>query len=225
MRDRLLRSLERFMITTRETVLRAIRTIGKASINTLARELSLSPVAVRHHVTALQAEGLITASEERHGVGRPLQVYSLTQAALERFPARYIQFSDRLLAELKTSLAPDALEAMFERMAETVTAEHRARLAGKPVEEKLPILIEILGQEGFMARWNSTGELISLIEYNCPYVHIGQRHPEVCQIDEAIIRRVLDADIQKTTCVLTGGEHCEFVVRPTSDKPAAVPQP
>jgi predicted ArsR family transcriptional regulator len=95
-----------------------------------------------------------------------------------------------------------------------MVAEYAAKLEGRTLEEKMKLLVEMLGEEGFMARWNRTGETISLTEYNCPYFRIGQRHPEVCAIDESLIRQVLAAEVEKTNCVLTGAEHCVFVITP-----------
>jgi predicted ArsR family transcriptional regulator len=160
------------------------------------------------------AEGLISSQEVRRGVGRPRRAYTLTEAAQERFPAKYMRLSGRLLDELKASLPPQALEEMFTRMAEGMVAEYQHRLKGKSLEEKMDLLMELLGTEGFMAHWNRTGETISLTEYNCPYLAIGQRHPEVCAIDQTVIRQVLNADVEKTTCVLNGDHHCVFVIRP-----------
>ena len=104
---------------------------------------------------------------------------------------------------------------MLNRIAEGIAAQHQDVLADKTLSERLDALVGILGREGFATRWNQTGEKIALSEYDCPYVRIGQRHPEVCQLDEAIIRHVLLADVEKTHCVLQGGGHCEFLIRPT----------
>jgi predicted ArsR family transcriptional regulator len=200
--------------STRETLLRTLKARGQATVAQLAEALEISPVSVRHHLSSLQAEGLIKSSEARHGVGRPHLVYALTQAAHERFPARYMRLSERLLDELKTSLPREALELMFTRMAEGMVAEYAARLEGKSLEAKMGLLIEMLGAEGFMARWNRTGETIALTEYTCPYLVIGQRHPEVCAIDRTVIQQVLQANVEKTTCVLEGGDRCVFLIRP-----------
>ena len=101
-------------------------------------------------------------------------------------------------------------------MAEGMVAEYGRGMQDKPLDEKMELLVEMLGAEGFMAKWNRAGEAIHLTEYNCPYVRIGQRHPEICTIDQAVIRQVLDADVEKTNCVLTGAERCVFVIRPTA---------
>lgn len=208
------------MVNTREQVLNLIKNRGQVTTAELADALSISAVSVRHHLSGLLADGLIRSTEIRHGVGRPHLSYSLTEAAQERFPAKYLRLSGRLLDELKASLPPQALEEMFARMAEGMIAEYRTRLAGRTLEEKMDLLMELLGTEGFMAHWNRTGETISLTEYNCPYLHIGQRHPEVCAIDETVIRQVLNANVQKTTCILNGGERCVFLITP--QKPGTI---
>jgi DeoR family suf operon transcriptional repressor len=199
------------MSSTREQILRTIKTQNQATVAGLAAALEISTVSVRHHLSSLQAEGLVRSSEVRHGVGRPHLAYALTEAAQERFPARYMRLSGRLIDELKASLPAQALEDMFTRMAEGMVAEYAARLDGKSLDEKMNLLMELLGTEGF---WNKTGETISLTEYSCPYLAIGQRHPEVCAIDQTVIEQVLKASVEKTTCVLDGADRCVFVITP-----------
>lgn len=202
------------MSSTHDEILRAIKAQGRVTVAELAARTDISAVSVRHHLTSLQAEGLVKSAEVRRGVGRPRLVYSLTEAGQERFPARYLRLSERLLDQLKTTLPPAALEEMFTRMAEGMVAENTARFAGKSLEEKMALLMELLGTEGFLAKWNRTGETISLTEYSCPYLRIGQRHPEVCAIDQTVIQQLLNASVEKTTCVLDGADRCVFVISP-----------
>ncbi len=210
------------MNSTRDQVLNTLKTHGPTTIAELAEGLGISPVSVRHHLSALQAQGLIRGTEVRNGVraGRPHLTYTLTDAALERFPTKYMRLSERLLDELKASLPPEAIERMFTHIAADAVSEYAPKLAGKTLEEKMDVLVELLGAEGFMAHWNKTGEQFALTEYNCPYLRIGQRHPEVCVIDQTMIQNVLQANVEKTTCMLDGAERCVFVITP--GKPLAI---
>lgn len=205
------------MDKTRDRILKHIKGHSQVSITDLVEALGLSPVSVRHHISALQAEGLIQSVEVRRGVGRPHLVFSLTDKAQERFQTKYLQFSERLLDELKATLPPSAIEAIFARMAEGMVAEYGQKAHGKSLDEKMDLLVEMLGAEGFMAKWNRVGETIMLTEYNCPYVRIGMRHPEICTIDQTVIQQVLSAEVEKTTCVLNGAERCVFVIRPQAE--------
>ncbi|MGC8856390.1 MAG: helix-turn-helix transcriptional regulator, partial [Anaerolineae bacterium] len=89
--------------STRDRILQTLLRRPKMTINELAEAVGINPISVRHHLTNLQMEGLITAEEERHGVGRPRLVYSLTEEGLERFPTRYLRLTTRLLAQMKES--------------------------------------------------------------------------------------------------------------------------
>jgi predicted ArsR family transcriptional regulator len=202
------------MNSTRETILSTLKSSGPSTIVDLVASTGVTTVSVRHHLSSLQADGLVRAEEARHGVGRPHLVYSLSEAGLEQFPARYVRFSGRLLDELKSTLATEDVEAMFTRIAENIVADNAHRLAGKSLEEKMALVVELLGEEGFMAAWTVAGQNYKLTEYNCPYLHIGQKHPEVCRIDHTLISQALALPVQRSACLLEGDEHCTFTISP-----------
>lgn len=183
-------------------------------MNDLAEATRVTPVSIRHHLSALQADGLVAATESHSGVGRPKLLYSLTQAAMEKFPTKYLRLTDRLLDEMKTAMPAPMIERMFAAIAQDIASDHASRFEGKAVEEKIEILVGLLGEEGFMAAWNKVGDSYHLTEYTCPYFIIGQRHPEVCTIDQTLISKVLDTPVEKTTCLLNGDQRCVFVIHP-----------
>lgn len=213
------------MTTTRDHILQYLKAHGPTSAADLAEMLGITVVAVRHHLGALQAAGLVTTQEVRRSVGRPHLAYSLTSSAEERFPTKYIQLSERLMDELKAVMPAPAIEALFNRMAEGMVADYADRLRDKTLAEKMDVLMDILGAEGFMARWNRVGDTITLAEYNCPYVRLSQRHPEVCAFDKAVIRQVLAVDVEQTQCVRDGNGHCTFsiVTRAPNVHPVTLP--
>ena len=47
------------MKSTRERILRSLLHHPRSTINVLADEIGINPISVRHHLTNLQAEGLI----------------------------------------------------------------------------------------------------------------------------------------------------------------------
>ena len=91
---------------TRETILRSLRTQGQCTVKELAEVVGISPVSIRHHLAQLQAEGLVATKEVRRGVGRPHHAFSLTEEAIELFPTRYFQLTNRLLDEIKYEMSP-----------------------------------------------------------------------------------------------------------------------
>jgi len=198
------------MNPTRDSIIENLRSHGELTVAELADEIGISPASVRHHLTALQAQGWAHSQEVRQNVGRPHLSYSLTEAAQEHFPARYIRLSDRLLDEMKARLPPETISQIFTDMASGIAASHSRAIVGKSLEEKLPILVDLLGAEGFMAEWDRVGERYRLTQNNCPYFRIGRRHPEVCLIDQTLISEFLSLPVQKGSCLLDGDARCTF---------------
>jgi len=204
------------MHDTRWTVLELIRTQPQATVASLAEALDVSPITVRHHLANLQSEGLIAIAVERKHVGRPKHIYTLTVAAQRYFPNQYHVLADRLLDTLKDMLPPDQVSKIIDTVADGVSMRYGAlpsTNADATLQDRLNWLVAVLGQEGFMAEIRRIDGNIVLTETNCPYLYVGQRHPEVCRIDQLLIKQVLGADVEQTSCVLKGDNACVFCVK------------
>jgi predicted ArsR family transcriptional regulator len=207
------------MHDTRWTVLELIRTLPQATVASLAEALDVSPITVRHHLGNLQSEGLIAIAVERKHVGRPKHVYTLTEAAQRYFPNQYHVLADRLLDTLKEMLPADQVAGIIDTVAAGVVVQYGnlpGTKANGSLEDRLNWLVAVLGQEGFMAEIKRIDGNIVLTETNCPYIYVGQRHPEVCHIDQSLIKQVMGADVEQTSCVLKGDAACVFCVKEPS---------
>ncbi len=198
--------------STRDRVLQTLLTRNQCTINELAEAVDINPISVRHHITKLEADGLVDSTEERHGVGRPRRLYYLTERGREQFPKRYVKLTLRLLDQLKESMPDYMVDELFAQMALDLADDYKDELDGLNVEEKLDLVQDLLTQEGFTANWERKGDTYQIHEASCPYIHIGQDHPEVCSVDQTLISTILDVPAQKIKCKLTGDSHCTYIV-------------
>ena len=99
--------------TTRERILQTLLANPHSTINDIAGAVSINPISVRHHIINLLADGSIEVAEERHGVGRPRLVYSLSERGLEKFPTRYVSLTNRLLDQIKETLPEQQVSRHF----------------------------------------------------------------------------------------------------------------
>jgi DeoR family transcriptional regulator, suf operon transcriptional repressor len=201
------------MHDTRLAVLETIKSQRNATVASLAEALGVTGISIRHHLNSLLGEGLIKIEVERKSVGRPRHIYSLTEEAQRYFPNKYHVLVGRLLDEMKASLSPAQIETIIDNIAAHVAAQYGKPDQGESLEQRFQHLIEVLGAEGFMAAVQRVDNKTVLTELNCPYIYIGQRHPEVCRIDHTIIQSVLGVDVQQTSCVLNGDRSCTFKVK------------
>jgi DeoR family suf operon transcriptional repressor len=201
------------MKTTRDRILQTLLRQTRTTINELAVAVGINPISVRHHLTNLQVEGLVGTDEERHGVGRPRLVYFLTEAGLERFPTRYLRLTTRLLAQMKESMSAPMVSKLFAEMADGLAEEYASQMKGLDMEERLNLAKTLLTEEGFNIEWEKTGGQYQIHEITCPYLQIGQSHPEVCTVDQTLISKMLAVPAEKVQCVLQGDAHCTYVVQ------------
>jgi predicted ArsR family transcriptional regulator len=198
--------------STRDKVLQTLLSRQRCTINELAEAVEINPISVRHHIARLEADGLVTSEEERHGVGRPRRLYYLTEQGLERFPSRYMKLTIRLLEQLKGTMPEPMISRLFTQMAEDMAAEYEQEASGLSIEQRLDLVTGLLSSEGFTVEWEKQGEQYLIREISCPYYHVGQSHPEVCTMDQTLISAVLDVPAEKVKCVLNGDSHCSYLV-------------
>jgi predicted ArsR family transcriptional regulator len=202
------------MSNTRDKVLQTLLTRQRCSINELAEAVGINPISVRHHVTKLEAGGLVESEEEHHGVGRPRRVYYLTEKGMEKFPTRYLRLTVRLLEQLKATLPEPMVGKLFSQLADDLISDYASEidLEGLPMEERLEVVKELLSVEGFTMEWERQEDKYLIREVNCPYYHVGQSHPEVCTVDQTLISSVLSVPVEKVKCILNGDSLCTYVV-------------
>ncbi|MEA5079409.1 MAG: winged helix-turn-helix transcriptional regulator [Anaerolineaceae bacterium] len=201
------------MKSTRDKILQTLLTHPQSTINDLAEAVSINSISVRHHLTNLQVDGFVKAEEERHGVGRPRLVYSLTDEGLEKFPTRYLQLTNRLLSQLKQILPENQIQSIFTQIGKSIVEDQADAIKNMTFEKKLDFIKEILDEQGFAIEWEKIGNDYRINEVACPFYHVGQLHPEVCTMDQALISSILSIPTEKIECVLDGDTHCSYIIK------------
>jgi predicted ArsR family transcriptional regulator len=206
------------MKSTKDRILQALLRKPKITINEIAEAVGINAISVRHHLSNLEKEGLIAAEEERHGVGRPRLMYSLTEDGMERFPTKYLRLTTKLLAQMKESMPGPAVANLFTQIAEDMAGDYANQLKDMSMEERLNFLKDMLAHEGFTVDWEKKGKEYQIHEISCPYYQIGVAHPEVCTVDQTLISKMLALPVNKIQCILDGGAHCTYVVQAATAK-------
>src|SRR5438876_968476 len=94
---------------TRQEILTALKLDGCRTAEELAHALGISQVAVRQHLTSLEAEQSVVVEIERKGLGRPAHRYRLTPQGDEMFPRKYDALANSMLDELRAWQGDEAV--------------------------------------------------------------------------------------------------------------------
>jgi predicted ArsR family transcriptional regulator len=169
------------MTTARQKVLAYFVKSRTAATREIARALKMSAATVRHHLRVLASDGRLemTAVRGRDGRGRPEKIYSLPRAALGD---NLSVLSDLLLTEAGTAAQMDVLA---KRLAD------QTNFTAQPLARRLNLTVEKLNQMNYHARWEAGSEGPRILFTHCPYAAIIEKHPELCQMDQAMLKELL----------------------------------
>jgi len=198
------------MKSTREKILRTLLTFPGSTINDLADAVGINGISIRHHLSALEAEGLIIPAEERHGVGRPRFIYRLTEKGTEKFPTSYLKLTNRLLDSLNTKFSRDEVKSLLEEIGSRIADSYEEELKGKSLEERIELLTSILAKEGFIIECKKNEEGYTITSFSCPYYRVRKGHPEICAIDHQLISILLSKPVENVSCIFAGDDHCSY---------------
>jgi len=201
------------MKSTRQKVLQTLTTNPGSTIVDIAEAVGINAISVRHHLTSLQADGLVNAEEERHGVGRPRLVYFLTEKGQEKFPKRYYHLTTNLLQQMKKYLSEKQYRSVFVNMANDISDEFEINLKPLSFEERLDFLVKVMESEGFQFSWTKKDGNYHIDEISCPYYQIGKEHPEVCLFDRSLISNILSIPIEEIQHKKKSNNHCVFIIK------------
>lgn len=202
-------------LNTREQLLVLLKKSEGLTADQLARKLGITSMAVRKHLTALERDGLITASLLRRKVGRPARLYHLTPKADTLFPQGYDQMLTDVLRDLNELDGTNKVDLLLRRRVER-TGEILARaLDGTPtLRERVRRLAEALDQLGYYVTWQDVDEhTFELRQYHCPIREVARVFPVTCSAEEDLFRKLLRAEVERRCLIAAGDPCCCYVIR------------
>lgn len=185
----------------------------------LSERLGISRSAVHQHVALLEKDGYVEKRVRPSRGGRPGHAWRLTDKGLHVFPKQYAFFSELMLRGLKKSLGSEGLVRILEELGAEIAREHAPRLDGRPLDEQIRIVADVMQSLGYAAgtAFDGEGSPPAIVARNCVYHDLAREHSEVCRLDLALLRSLLGADIEHAECMVRGGLACRFRVRRPSD--------
>ena len=195
-----------FTEADRPALLDLLKIHGPTNVPRLAKLRGVNLNAVRQQLSMLQREGLVKVRIEKRRVGRPTQLYALTEKADALFPQAYGPLALTLLRQLRDVDGDKKIDQLFDRRTKALIASYQKRLAGMSLGEKWQELARIRAEEGYMARVEGKG----LTEHHCPMAAIAKEFPQVCTFEKRLFEAVLGAPLDRTDHLASGGRACVY---------------
>lgn len=205
----------RHLSETRQSLVRAMKERGSASIAELAEALELSEEAIRQQLGRLVSEGWAQKTHEnRPGAGRPTALYSLTQAGEHLFPKDYASLTVELIDTLIENIGQEGLKKLLATMTDRRVREWKPILKDLSLKEKLIKLKDIYRENDEQMEVREEEDALYLIENNCPFLDVAVERPAVCSLTVSTLSRLLGHPVTRTERFQDGHGRCVFKVDP-----------
>jgi predicted ArsR family transcriptional regulator len=210
-------------------LLQVLKRRGPLTIRELAGELDITYEAVRQQITELVRTGWVAASGadagrsggDRSGrkPGPASRQYRLSTAAEPLFPKHYDALSTELVQHVRECFGGAGVVEILARMTEARVRHWAPLLQGLSLKEKLKALSALYGDKDAYMRLEWRESAPALIEHNCPFFKVAQKHPAICSVSVNTLERLLGCKVVREERFQTGHGRCVFRVRPDEPHP------
>jgi predicted ArsR family transcriptional regulator len=211
---------------TRDRVARMILENGPSTTAALAERLGLTSAAVRRHLDALLADGLVEARERPahgpRGRGRPARVFALTDAGRDVFYQAYDDLALAALRFLDEQGGEDAVRTFARTRVADLEARYRRTVPAVPPATRVEALATALTADGYAAttRVAPAGAGVQLCQHHCPVAHVAAEFPQLCAAETEVFAALLGTHVQRLATIAHGDGVCTTHV-PVPSQPTA----
>jgi predicted ArsR family transcriptional regulator len=199
-----------------------LKVMQQAGLEELAKVMKISRMAVHKHLAILQKRGLVESIEIRGNVGRPRMVYQLTSQSKTVFPKSYSAIATHALDFIERNMGKEGIEKVLHERQSELFDQYYKRLKNLNFDKQVKELAKIRDEEGYIAESKKESKNKSsgddggkylILEYNCPIIHIAEKHWEACSTETELFEKLLGANIETTHRIAKGDSICKFVIK------------
>lgn len=197
----------------REILLELCRNPG-ASAAEVGEALFLSPGAVRLHLRALLAEGLVEYITYPGAVGRPKHIYRLTRLGRSLFASASEEILITVLDRLQAN-DPNSYHQLMQEIERAYASVPYEDPTAIPVEERAATLQERAVEFGHECQAEVVDGRPEWRVYNCAIFEVARKNPAICQAERRWLEGLFpESAIELDTWLVAGDLFCRFVASP-----------
>jgi predicted ArsR family transcriptional regulator len=211
------------MTTARQKIFSYINKRRSVTAAEIARDLRMTPANARHHLAQLLKNGQIEMVGKRSVGklgGRPVNIYAVSRKLLgDGLPTLSHHLLDEMLGSVNAPQRISLLQKLGQRLASPLTSGTSTSLSTGTGSTspmlRLTDTVKRLNELGYESRWEAHASGPRIILGHCPYAAIIKEHPELCEMDAALLTECLAQRVEQTAKLEgtdSGRPYCVFAV-------------
>lgn len=202
---------------SQDRIMQRLKTRGPQSVKILSKQLDMTTMGVRQHLTDLESKALVAQTqEERQTRGRPVHLWKLSKIGHDRFPDGHSQTTIELIDVIRSSLGEESLNQLIDKRSAKIEAGYRAQLdATSPeLQHQIERLAQLRTDEGYMAEVRLLPDGWMLIENHCPICTAASSCQQFCRSELEIFQHLFENEalVERTDHLLAGARRCAYKI-------------
>ena len=195
-----------------QAVLDLLRFQGSLTVNQLCDYIGVTATAIRQRLGRLDAGGLIERVAERSERGRPTFQYRLTSTGFQAVGENMADLAEALWLEVLEISDVAVRKSVLEGVLSRLTEKYRDQVSGRTITERLQSIAAIFRQRKIPFVVETKSDRSELRVVGCPYPRLNEHSNEICQLEQQLVARLLDAPVALNHCQCnsSGGLCCTF---------------
>ena len=200
-----------------DTILAKLKNQGAMTSGELAKVLAMTSMGARQHLLRLEEKKLVSHFLQKADVGRPKQMWQLTELGHKRFPDRHADLTLHLIESVSNIFGEQGLEQVIAMREKQMLEKYKAALSVcTSLNSKIETLALLRSQEGYMASVEkvSTNEYL-LIESHCPICAAATQCQNFCRSELVIFQQCFGDgfSVERGEYLLTGDRRCSYRIQ------------
>lgn len=195
-----------------------LRGTESMSICELTDAMRVTATAVRQRLNRLMVLELVERSRTVEGRGRPSHRYLLTDKGKRSSANNLDDLAVVLWEEVQKIEDPSVKQKVISGAVERLSQRYQTAVRGETVEERTRSLVEMFAERQIPISLDESSGLPLITVEGCPYPTLADENHEICDMEQALLARVIGHPVDRCQCRQDGDSCCTFEVGPDSAK-------
>ncbi len=203
---------------SRDAIIDILKRHGPQSAAAMAKQLSLTPMAVRLQLYGLEDDGVVSSTPKPAGRGRPTLIWSLTDASSDLFPDNHQGLALEMIQSIRDLFGEEGMTRVIDRHSDIQRTRYSEELSSaRSLGDRVRRLATLRTEEGYMAEAKKDGGDWLLIENHCPICAAATACTRLCANELQVFREALGAgvEIRREDHILAGARRCAYRITPS----------
>ncbi|WP_044748565.1 helix-turn-helix transcriptional regulator [Bacillus alveayuensis] len=201
--------------STKHEILKMLKLQKRLTVSEMAKQLGITEMAVRRHLSTLERDQLVYTTLVRQAMGRPMNVYELSEKGEELFPQNYKQIALDFLKDIESVAGQDVVEKLFQNRKERIKQMYEEQFANKSFDEKMIELARIQNKHGYMTELRKDEDgTYHFIEHHCPIAEVAKEYQTACDCERQLFQQLLGTlKVTSQACMAKGDDVCHYEIK------------